>query len=50
MDPFIATIIKQGALLALGAGLIVFGVYFLVKMAALQNAMLNNIYPPGPEG
>jgi hypothetical protein len=31
-------------------GVLVFGIFFLVKMAALQNAMLNNIYPPGLEG
>ncbi len=45
MDPFIATIIKQGAVLAIGAGLLVFGIFFLVRMASLQRAMLNKIYP-----
>lgn len=47
MDPFVSTIIKQGLILGAAVGVVAFGIFFLVKMAALQNAMLNNIYPPG---
>ncbi len=47
MDPFVSTIIKQGILLGLGVGLAAFATFYVVKMAALQNAMLNKIYPPG---
>jgi len=45
MDPFIATVVKQGAVLAVGVGLLAFGVFLFVRMASLQHAMLNNIYP-----
>jgi hypothetical protein len=45
MDPFVATIVKQGAVLALAAGLLVFGIFLFVRMTGLQRAMLNNIYP-----
>ncbi len=38
MDPFVSTIVKQGLALGLVAGVLVFGVVFYVKMAALQNA------------
>jgi hypothetical protein len=50
VDPFVSTIIKQGIFWGAVVGVVVFGIFFLVKMAALQNAMLNNIYPPGLEG
>jgi hypothetical protein len=50
VDPFVSTIIKQGLVAGALAGLVVFGIFFFVKMAALQNAMLNNIYPPGLDG
>ena len=50
MDPFVSTIVKQVAVLAVVAGLVVFGMFYMVKTAALQNAMLNNIYPPGLGG
>jgi hypothetical protein len=50
VDPFVSTIVKQGLLLGAVAGLVVFGIYFFVQMAALQNAMLNNIIPPGLDG
>lgn len=49
MDPFVSTIIKQGLIFGLLAGALVFGIVFVTKMAALQNAMLNNIYPGGLE-
>ena len=45
MDPFMMTIVKQGAVLAAGVGLLAFGIFFFVRMASLQQAMLNNIYP-----
>jgi hypothetical protein len=47
MDPFVSTIIKQGLVLGAAVGLVAFGIFFAVKLAALQNAMLNNLYPPG---
>ncbi len=43
MDPFITTIMKQGAVLAVGTGLLAFGIFFFLRMASLQRAMLNNI-------
>lgn len=45
VDPFTSTIIKQGTVLAVGTGLLVFGIFVLIRMASLQRAMLNNIYP-----
>jgi hypothetical protein len=47
VDPFVSTIIKQGLVLGAFVGVVAFGIFFFVKMAALQNAMLNNVYPPG---
>lgn len=50
MNPFVSMIIKQGAVLGLLVGTVAFAIFFLLKMAALQNAVLNNICPPGLEG
>jgi hypothetical protein len=46
MDPFVATIVKQGARLAIGVGIFAFAVFFLIKMASLQHALTLNIVPP----
>jgi hypothetical protein len=47
VDPFVATIVRQSLLIGVGVGVVAFGIFFFVKMAALQDAMLNNIYPAG---
>jgi hypothetical protein len=48
MDPFVATIVKQSALIAggfLATGLLVAVVYGLFRYAQLQHAMTLNIVP-----
>ena len=46
MNPFVATIIKQGAALALGVGALVFVAFFMIRMASLQHELtLNSITP-----
>jgi hypothetical protein len=50
VDPFVATIIKQGAVLAFGIAAAAFVIFFMVRMSALQHAMSNNVYPPGLQG
>jgi hypothetical protein len=49
MDPFVATIVKQAAVLAAGiaaAGLLAALIFGLCKYAQLQHAMTLNIVPP----
>ena len=46
MDPFVATIIKQGALLGIGVGVLAFAIFFFLKMASLQHVMTLRMVPP----
>ena len=45
MDPFVATIVKQGAVLAVGVGMLAFVAFFMIRMASLQHAMTLNLVP-----
>jgi len=47
MDPFVATIVKQGLVLGLGAGAVVFLVFCMIKMADLKYAMTLPSVPAG---
>ena len=40
-----STIIKQGAVIGLGVGFVVFAFYCLTKLAALQHSMTLNMLP-----
>jgi len=46
VDPFGATIIKQGAVLAIGVGALAFAIFFMIRMASLQHALTLNLVPP----
>lgn len=46
MDPFVATIIKQAAVLGLAAGVIVALAYGYIQYSKLQYALTLNITPP----
>ena len=46
MDPFVSAIIKQGAVVGLGVGMLAFAIFFTVKMVSLQHALTLNIIPP----
>lgn len=45
MDPFVTTILKQGALIAAGVAIVVFGAYCLIAMANLRHALTLNMLP-----
>jgi hypothetical protein len=45
MDPFVATIVKQGLVVGLGIGALAFLVFFMIKMSSLQHAMTLNMVP-----
>jgi hypothetical protein len=46
MDPFVATIVKQGFVLALGVGTLAFVIFFVVIMAKLEHASTLTLIPP----
>lgn len=45
MDPFVSTVIKQGLVIAGGAGMLAFAIYVTVKMMSLQHALTLNLVP-----
>ena len=46
MDPFVATIVKQGVVVGLGVGALAFMVFYMIKMMSLQHALTLNLVPP----
>lgn len=44
-DPVAATIIEQGAVLAVGVGMLAFVAFYMFRIASLQHAMTLNIVP-----
>jgi hypothetical protein len=46
MDPFVATLLRQAAVLGLAVGLFAAALYFAVQYPKLQHALTLNMTPP----
>lgn len=46
MNPFVATIVKQGVVVGVGVGALAFMAFYMIKMMSLQHALTLNLVPP----